>query len=114
MYIAKIAAGMQKPDGLTIIKAEDIPTKLFTLSLRDIPGIGYRMLKRLHASNINTVEKLYACSSGQLQTIWGSVYGKKCWYLIRGYELSEYAVKNRVISHSRILGPEIRNNVSAA
>jgi len=114
MYIAKIAAEMHKPDGLSIIKAEDIPTKLFTLSLRDIPGIGYRMLKRLHASNIDTVEKLYGCSSGQLQTIWGSVYGKKCWYLIRGYELSEYAVKNRVISHSRILAPEIRNNVRAA
>ena len=42
-----------------------------------------------------------------------SVYGKKCWYLLRGYELSEYAVKNRVIGHSRILAPQIRN-VNAA
>ncbi len=111
-YLAKIAAEMKKPDGLSVIKPEDIPTKLFGLSLRDILGIGHRILKRLYLANIDTVEKLYGCSSGHLQTIWGSVYGKKCWYL-RGYELSEYAVKNRVIGHSRILAPEIRN-VNAA
>jgi DNA polymerase-4 len=112
-YLAKIAAEMKKPDGLSLIKAEDIPTKLFGLSLRDIPGIGHRMLKRLYSANIDTVEKLYGCSSGHLQIIWGSIYGKKCWYLLRGHELSEYAVKNRVIGHSRILAPEVRNINSA-
>ena len=79
------------------------------MSLRDIPGIGHRILKKLHSANIDTIEKLYSCSSGQLQTIWGSVYGKKCWYLLRGFELSEYAVKNRVIGHSRILAPGMRS-----
>lgn len=72
-YLAKIAAEMKKPDGLTIIRPEDIPTKLYALALRDIPGIGYRILKRLHLAGINTVEKLYECSSGHLQTIWGSL-----------------------------------------
>jgi len=107
-YLAKIAAEMKKPDGLTIIRPEDIPEKLYSLTVNDIPGIGRKMLKRLHLAGIDTVEKLYACSSNQLQTIWGSVYGKKCWYLLRGYELPDYAVKNRVISHSKILGPEKR------
>lgn len=99
---------MKKPDGLTIIRPEDIPQKLYSLTLGDIPGIGRKMLKRLQAAGIDSVEKLYGCSSNQLQTIWGSVYGKKCWYLLRGYELPEYAVKNRVIGHSRVLGPEKR------
>lgn len=108
-YLAKIAAEMKKPDGLTIIRPEDIPAKLYALALRDIPGIGYRILKRLHLAGINTVEKLYECSSGHLQTIWGSIYGKKCWYLLRGYEFSSQTVKNKVIGHSRILAPEIRN-----
>lgn len=107
-FLAKIAAEMKKPDGLTIIRPEDIPQKLYRLTLGDIPGIGRRMLKRLYLAGIDTVEKLYGCSSNQLQTIWGSVYGKKCWYLLRGYELPEYAVRNRVISHSRVLGPEKR------
>ena len=108
-YLAKIAVEMKKPDGLTIIRPEDIPAKLYALALRDIPGIGYRILKRLHLAGINTVEKLYECSSGHLQTIWGSIYGKKCWYLLRGYEFSSQTVKNKVIGHSRILAPEIRN-----
>ncbi|MEA0971355.1 PolY domain-containing protein [Candidatus Megaera venefica] len=112
-YLAKIAAEMKKPDGLSIIKPEDIPTKLFDLSLRDIPGIGHRMLRRLYIANIDTVEKLYECSAGHLQAIWGSIYGKKCWYLLRDHELSEYVVKNKVIGHSRILDPEIRNSDAA-
>ena len=113
-YLAKIAAEMKKPDGLTVITAEDIPSKLLKLSLRDIPGVGYRVLKRLHSAGIDTVEKLYGCSSGHLQTIWGSIYGKKCWYLLRGYQLAENVVKNQVIGHSRILlGPEVRR-ISAA
>jgi DNA polymerase-4 len=112
-YLAKIAAEMKKPDGLTVITAEDIPSKLLKLSLRDIPGVGYRVLKRLHSAGIDTVEKLYGCSSGHLQTIWGSIYGKKCWYLLRGYQLAENVVKNQVIGHSRILGPEVRG-ISAA
>ena len=112
-YLAKIAAEMKKPDGLTVITAEDIPSKLLKLSLRDIPGVGYRVLKRLHSAGIDTVEKLYGCCSGHLQTIWGSIYGKKCWYLLRGYQLAENVVKNQVIGHSRILGPEVRG-ISAA
>jgi DNA polymerase-4 len=112
-YLAKIAAEMEKPDGLTVITAENIPSKLLKLSLRYIPGVGYRVLKRLHSAGIDTVEKLYGCSSGHLQTIWGSIYGKKCWYLLRGYQLAENVVKNQVIGHSRILGPEVRK-ISAA
>ncbi|MBN8523687.1 MAG: DNA-directed DNA polymerase [Rickettsiales bacterium] len=112
-YLAKIAAEMEKPDGLTVITAENIPSKLLKLSLRYIPGVGYRVLKRLRSAGIDTVEKLYGCSSGHLQTIWGSIYGKKCWYLLRGYQLAENVVKNQVIGHSRILGPEVRR-ISAA
>lgn len=90
---------MEKPDGITIIRTEDIPAKLYSVALRDIPGIGYRMLKRLDSAGINTVEKLYECSSGHLQTIWGSIYGKKCWYLLRGYEFSPQAVKKVTVEY---------------
>lgn len=112
-YLAKIAAEMKKPDGLTVIRDSDIPNKLFSMTLRDIPGVGYKMHNRLHLANIDNVEKLYECSSGKLQAIWGSVHGKKLWYLLRGHELSEYAVQNRMMGHSRILAPELRNAKAA-
>src|SRR5690348_14964928 len=41
--LAKIASDMQKPDGLTLLDADDLPGVLESLQLRDIPGIGPRM-----------------------------------------------------------------------
>ncbi len=52
-YLAKIAAEMKKPDGLSIIKPEDIPTKLFGLSLRDIPGIGHSRILAPEIRKVN-------------------------------------------------------------
>jgi DNA polymerase IV (archaeal DinB-like DNA polymerase) len=38
--IAKIASGYQKPDGLTVVKPEDVRDFLFPLNVSKIPGIG--------------------------------------------------------------------------
>src|SRR5690606_11765746 len=42
-YLAKVATDLQKPDGFTILSANDLPNRLFGLSLRDLPGIGQNM-----------------------------------------------------------------------
>ncbi|MGL6043867.1 MAG: DNA polymerase Y family protein, partial [Sandaracinobacteroides sp.] len=47
--LAKIAADMQKPDGLTMLEQHQLPEALFPLPLRDIPGIGAKMEARLQA-----------------------------------------------------------------
>jgi DNA polymerase-4 len=39
-WLAKIASDLQKPDGLVVIEASDLPTVLHPLALRDLPGIG--------------------------------------------------------------------------
>ena len=46
-FLAKVASDMEKPDGFTVITKEDLPQKLYSLSLTDLPGIGRRMHKRL-------------------------------------------------------------------
>jgi DNA polymerase IV (DinB-like DNA polymerase) len=38
--IAKISSGFQKPDGLTIVRPEDVRDFLFPLPVSKIPGIG--------------------------------------------------------------------------
>jgi DNA polymerase IV (DinB-like DNA polymerase) len=38
--IAKIASGFRKPDGLTVVRPEEVETFLAPLSVRTIPGIG--------------------------------------------------------------------------
>ena len=39
--LAKIATNTQKPDGLVIIRQEDLPGPLLSLKLTDIPGVRY-------------------------------------------------------------------------
>ncbi len=41
--LAKIAAGLQKPDGLVAIERRHLPDALGSLELSDIPGMGRRM-----------------------------------------------------------------------
>ena len=36
-YLAKVGTELQKPDGLVVLRAEDLPKRLFSLKLRDLP-----------------------------------------------------------------------------
>lgn len=107
-FLAKIAGKMQKPDGLTALSQEDLPHKLYSLSLRDLTGIGKRMHARLERHGISTVEQLCACSRDQLRRIWKGVVGERWWYALRGYDLPETPTRRRTLGHSHVLPPEFR------
>ena len=107
-YLAKVATDLQKPDGLTILKPEDIPQKLFTLKLRDLPGIGHNMEKRLWLAGINDLPTLWKYSAPHLRKVWGSVWGEKMWYMLRGVEVPEEETKRSTIGHSHVMAPELR------
>ena len=42
-FLAKVAADMKKPDGLTLLPDDELPQRLYGLELNDFPGIGRRM-----------------------------------------------------------------------
>lgn len=107
-FLAKIAGKMQKPDGLTALSQEGLPHKLYSLSLRDLTGIGKRMHARLERHGISTVEQLCACSRDQLRRIWKGVVGERWWYALRGYDLPETPTRRRTLGHSHVLPPEFR------
>lgn len=46
-FLAKIASDMQKPAGLTVLSHEQVPAFLQSLPVRNIPGVGKRMLATL-------------------------------------------------------------------
>ena len=75
-YLAKVATDLQKPDGLTIIRAEDIPHKLHMLKLRDLPGIGWNMERRIRMAGIGDMQTLMQLPPDRMRTIWGSVWGE--------------------------------------
>lgn len=107
-FLAKIATGMQKPDGLIVIRPEDIPQKLFALKLRSIPGIGPKVFERLNSFGIDSVEKLYQQDFRALKVAWGSIMGEKCWHLLRGADLALEETTKTTIGHSKVLAPEQR------
>ncbi|MCG2840388.1 DNA polymerase IV [Sandaracinobacter sp. RS1-74] len=107
--LAKMAADMQKPDGLTLIEAGDLPHALLPLGLRDIPGIGPRMEARLNGRGIRSMAQLLSRSPLEAGSAWGSVVGTRLWYALNGHDLPETARKSRSIGHSHVLSPDTRD-----
>ena len=107
--LAKVAADMKKPNGLTVIRREELPTRLHELQLTDFPGIGSRMEKRLHLAGIATVERLCQASIAELSRIWGSKFLGAVWYhRLRGADIRDAPTQRHSLGHSRVLEPEFR------
>jgi DNA polymerase-4 len=111
--LAKIAADMQKPDGLTTIQDCDLPAILHPLPLQDIPGISSAMEKRLNKAGISTMSQLCSATSDQLYAAWHSVLGRYMWHWLRGDDLPEIPTHRRTVGHSHVLPPDVRNDAGA-
>jgi DNA polymerase-4 len=112
-FLAKLATDMQKPDGLTVIEAEDIPQQLLHLEIDDFLGIGDSMGARLRTAGIDTVAKLYAAPKSQLRTIWGNVEGERIHGRLRGENIPSPCEKNKTVGHSHVLPPKLRTTAKA-
>lgn len=113
-FLAKTATDMQKPDGLVVLEASDLPHALHRLELRELCGIGRAMEMRLHQQNIFTVEQLCAAPAKRLHSVWGSIEGDRLYKKLRGEFIPEAKPSAKSsISHSHVLAPELRNSASA-
>ncbi len=111
--LAKLASDMQKPNGLVIIEQHEIPAKLLHLRLQDITGIGKRILKRLNACGIHSMEDLYAAPRDLLHTAWGGLMGDDMYDKLRGVPYPPRVTESRSLGHSHMLPPMMRNPVDA-
>ena len=112
-FLAKIASNLQKPDGLSMITASDLPEILYSLELDDLTGIGKGMLARLNAQGVETVEQLCDLSSERLRKVWGGIGGEWWWYALRGHDMPEPESKRRSVGHSHVLSPQYRTQQGA-
>lgn len=87
-FLAKVAAGLDKPDGMNVILAQDIWNVYGQLDLTDLPGINYRYKGRLNLANIFTpLDFLQAPMHKLKHVVFKSIVGYY-WYLrLRGYEI---------------------------
>ncbi len=111
--LAKLASNMQKPDGLTMLQAHELPQRLYPLKLSAINGIGPRMRRRLNACGIETMEQLYAAPRELLRTAWGGVAGAEMYDKLRGQWYGPRETVARSLGHSHVLPPDLRNPTGA-
>ena len=114
VMLAKVAADLQKPDGLTLLPGSDLPEALHGLDLEDFPGIGPRMGKRFRRFGVVTVKQLLNLPPDLMCRIWGGkVMGWRWWYLLRGYEIPDRPTRTKSVGHGHVLPPELRNEEGA-
>jgi DNA polymerase-4 len=112
-FLAKTASNMQKPDGLVVIRQEDLPHCLYGLKLSDLNGIGRAMAQRLNQLGIHTVEQLCGASKALLRRAWGGIEGERYHARLRGEVLASVPTRRSSVGHSHVLAPELRDPVSA-
>jgi DNA polymerase IV len=73
--LAKIASELDKPDGLTIIRPQDVATRVWPLPARRINGIGPKSADKLEALGIRTIGELAAADRVWLCERFGRSHG---------------------------------------
>ena len=58
--LSKIASDLEKPNGLTILSLDDVPTRIWPLAAKKVNGIGPKASERLERHGIRTIGELAA------------------------------------------------------
>ncbi|MBL8491745.1 MAG: DNA polymerase IV, partial [Rhodocyclaceae bacterium] len=74
--LAKICSDLEKPDGLTLLSADDLQGRIWPLPARRINGIGPKAGHRLASMGIHTIGDLAACDAALLLRHFGPNYGR--------------------------------------
>ena len=73
--LSKISSDLDKPDGLTVLMHEDVPSRIWPLPASRINGIGPKATERLATMGIRTIGELAATPAHELASAFGSHYG---------------------------------------
>ncbi|MBB4039156.1 DNA polymerase-4 [Microvirga flocculans] len=107
--LAKIAAEMEKPDGLVALHPADLPGRLLSLELTDIPGIARGNAARLARAGIGDMAALWSLQPKELRRLWGSVEGERLWMGLHGYTVERPETRRRMFGHGRVLPADWRS-----
>ncbi|MBI4066166.1 hypothetical protein HY411_00465 [Candidatus Gottesmanbacteria bacterium] len=85
-YLAKVASGLHKPDGLDVITKENVEAVFQTLKLEDLCGIKEGNAGRLRLAGIRTPVEFYRASVATLVVALHSKTGWDWWLRLHGWE----------------------------
>jgi DNA polymerase-4 len=84
--LSKICSDLQKPDGITILGFDDLPTRIWPLSVRKINGIGPKATEKLAGLGITTIADLARQERTFLMEHFGRSYGAWLYDAARGID----------------------------
>ncbi len=100
MYVAKIASGYRKPDGITIVPDGSEEEFMLSLPLEKLWGIGGKTQEKLKKSGIFTTKSIHQKSRGLLTALFGESMGNFLYESVRGNKSMTFGgeAKNKSVS----------------
>ena len=83
-YVAKIASGMSKPDGLFVVAAGEEGQFMRSLPVGKIWGAGDKTQESFKKYGFKTCEDIYRISAGSLVSMFGNSFGTFLYRAVRG------------------------------
>lgn len=84
-FLAKLASGYEKPNGFTVLQAEEAQGFLDGLAVERISGVGKAGKARLHRLGVRTVLQLRRCDVAVLRAEFGK-HGEELWRRAHGVD----------------------------
>jgi DNA polymerase-4 len=103
-FLAKTAAGLNKPDGLDVITHENLRGTMAGLKLTDLTGIAWRNQARLNAVGIYTpLEFLDTDATTLKKVVFKSVVGEWWYQRLRGWEIDDIQYDIKTVGRQYVL-----------
>jgi DNA polymerase-4 len=117
-FLAKVASGVAKPDGLLVVSPENELAFLHPLAVERLWGVGAVTASKLRARGITTVGEVARIDEGLLVSMLGRAAGRKLHALAHNRDPRPVQTRQRrrSIGSQRALGrrPKVRGDLDAA
>ncbi len=107
--LAKLAAGLHKPDGLDVIDINNYWGVYAQLEVEDLPGINIGYKTRMATAGIYTVVDMFASSLKEMHLGFKSVVGDDWYARLRGWEVDEVEFARKSFGNTHALKMPIIN-----
>jgi DNA polymerase-4 len=98
LYLAKIASGFKKPNGLVIVEPGEEGAFMLALPIEKLWGAGEKTQERFRELGISTMAQLASISEANLESLFGKAGGHFLFEASRGRGLMEGRAESRSLS----------------
>jgi DNA polymerase IV len=99
--LAKICSDLDKPDGLTVVMAEDVASRIWPLPVRRIHGVGPKAGARLESLGVHSIGDLAGQGLAWLSEHFGAHHGEWLLAAAQGHDDRPVVTESEPVSMSR-------------